>query len=92
MAERGRFLRARLDAIAAEHPDVIAEVRGLGLLAGIRLHRDSADFIKALQGLGMVTAPAAEEVVRLLPPLTVTEDELGHGCDLIAAACRDHPR
>lgn len=92
VAERGRFLRARLDAIAAEHSDVIAEVRGLGLLAGIRLHRDSADFIKALQGLGMVTAPAAEEVVRLLPPLTVTEDELGHGCDLIAAACRDHPR
>jgi acetylornithine/N-succinyldiaminopimelate aminotransferase len=92
VAERGQFLRARLESIAADHPDVIAEVRGMGLLAGIRLHRDSAEFIKALQGLGLVTAPAAEEVVRLLPPLTVTEEELAHGCDLISAACRETSR
>jgi acetylornithine/N-succinyldiaminopimelate aminotransferase len=92
VAERGQFLRARLESVAADHPDVIAEVRGMGLLAGIRLHRDSAEFIKALQGLGLVTAPAAEEVVRLLPPLTVTEEELAHGCDLISAACRETSR
>ena len=92
VTERGRLFRERLEAIAAEYPGVIAEVRGLGLLAGIRLHRDSAGFIKRLQDLGMVTAPAAEEVVRLFPPLTVTEPELEQGCSLIAAACRDHPR
>ena len=54
---------------------MVAEVRGRGLLAGIRLHRGSAEFIKALHGLGLVTVPAAEEVVRLLPPLTITPDE-----------------
>ena len=91
VTERGRFLRERLEAIAAEHPDVIAEVRGQGLLVGLRLHRDSAGFIKALQTLGLVTIPAAEEVVRLLPPLTITEDELAQGCELIAAACRTTP-
>ena len=90
--ERGRFLRVRLDGLASEYPDVIAEVRGLGLLAGLRMHRDSAGFIRALQELGLVTAPAAEEVVRLLPPLTVTESEIEHACELLAAACRDHPR
>ena len=76
VTERGRFLRERLEAIAAEHPDVIAEVRGQGLLVGLRLHRDSAGFIKTLQTLGLVTIPAAEEVVRLLPPLTISEDDL----------------
>ncbi len=91
VAERGRFLRERLDTLAAEHPQVIAEVRGRGLLVGLRLHRDSAGFIKALQGLGLVTVPAADEVVRLLPPLTVTEDELAEGCALIAEACRAAP-
>ena len=91
VAERGRFFRAQLEAIAAEHPEVIAEVRGQGLLVGLRLHRDSAGFIKALQGLGLVTVPAADEVVRLLPPLTVSEDELAQGCALIAAACRAAP-
>ena len=91
VVERGRFFRQRLEAIAAEHPQVIAEVRGQGLLVGLRLHRDSAGFIKALQGLGLVTVPAADEVVRLLPPLTITEDELAHGCELIASACRASP-
>jgi acetylornithine/N-succinyldiaminopimelate aminotransferase len=91
VVERGRFFRAQLEAIAAEYPEVIAEVRGQGLLVGLRLHRDSAGFIKALQGLGLVTVPAADEVVRLLPPLTVSEDELAQGCALIAAACRAAP-
>ena len=91
VVERGRFFKERLDKVAAAHPGVIAEVRGQGLLVGLRLHRDSAGFIKALQGLGLVTVPAAEEVVRLLPPLTITEDELAHGCELIAAACRAAP-
>ena len=88
---RGRFLHDRLTALAAEHPQVIAEVRGQGLLVGLRLHKDSAGFIKTLQGLGLVTVPAADEVVRILPPLTVSEDELTQGCELIAAACRATP-
>jgi len=92
VVERGRSLRTRLDGLASDYPDVIAEVRGLGLLAGIRLHRDSAGFIRALQELSLVTAPAAEEVVRLLPPLTVTESEIEHAIELLAAACRNHPR
>jgi acetylornithine/N-succinyldiaminopimelate aminotransferase len=91
VVERGRFFRERLAAVAAEHPHVIAEVRGQGLLIGLRLHRDSAAFIRALQGLGLVTVPAADEVVRLLPPLTIGEDELAHGCELIATACRAAP-
>jgi acetylornithine/N-succinyldiaminopimelate aminotransferase len=89
VGERGQILHQRLGAIAEAHPQLVAEVRGQGLLAGIRLHRGSAEFIKALHGLGLVTVPAADEVVRLLPPLTITLDELAHGCDLLAQGCRE---
>ena len=89
VAELGQILHGRLLAIAEQHPQVVAEVRGRGLLAGVRLHRGSAELIKALHGLGLVTVPAAEEVVRLFPPLTITPDELAQGCDLFAQGCRE---
>ena len=85
----GHRLRARLEGMQEAFPGVIAEVRGLGLLAGLRLHAHSAEFIKALHGHGLVTIPAAQEVVRLLPPLTITEDELEQGCAMLEAACRE---
>ena len=89
VAELGRLLHQRLLATAAQHPQVVAEVRGRGLLAGVRLHRGSAELIKALHGLGLITVPAAEEVVRLFPPLTITPDELAQGCDLFDQGCRE---
>ena len=89
VAELGQILHGRLLAIAEQHPQVVAEVRGRGLLAGVRLHRGSAELIKALHGLGLVTVPAAEEVVRLFPPLTITPDELAQGCDLFAQGCQE---
>jgi acetylornithine/N-succinyldiaminopimelate aminotransferase len=86
---RGRQLHERLEAIRVQHPNVIAEVRGRGLLVGLRLHQGSAEFIKALQGQGLVSVPAAEEVVRLLPPLIIGEGEIDQGCAMIEAVCRE---
>lgn len=86
-AARGRQLRERLETIRERWPDLIAEVRGLGLLAGLKVPGRSAEFLKGLQGQGLVTAPAAEDVVRLLPPLTVSEGELEEGCAMIEAVC-----
>ena len=78
--ELGQLLHQRLEAIAERIPGVVAEVRGQGLLAGIRLHRRSAEFIKALHDQGLVTVPARRRTcVRLLPPLTITADELAPG-------------
>jgi acetylornithine/N-succinyldiaminopimelate aminotransferase len=91
VAERGRGLRAGLEAIRERHPGVIAEVRGVGLLAGIRVPGRSADLLRLLQDGGLVTAPAAEDVVRLLPPLTLSEDELAAGLAMIETACADLP-
>jgi acetylornithine/N-succinyldiaminopimelate aminotransferase len=89
VAERGRQLQARLEAIRERHPGIVAEVRGMGLLAGIRIREGSVEFLKLLQEKGLVTAPAADDVVRLLPPLVVSEAELDEGCAMIEAACEE---
>ena len=86
---RGQQLHARLELIREAYPTVVAEVRGRGLLVGLRLHGRSAEFIKTLHGLGLVTVPAADEVVRLLPPLTITQGELEQGCLMLEAACQE---
>ncbi len=66
-------LRQRLTDIALRHAKVVAEVRGMGLLLGIRLGPDhtNADVAAALRDNGLLTVPAAENVVRLLPPLII---------------------
>jgi acetylornithine/N-succinyldiaminopimelate aminotransferase len=92
VALRGRQLRERLEAIAKRWPDLVAEVRGLGLLVGLRVPERSAALIKALQERGLVTAPAGDDVVRLLPPLTVSEGEIDEACAMIEAACVDLQR
>jgi acetylornithine/N-succinyldiaminopimelate aminotransferase len=89
VAARGDQLRDRLEAIRADHPGVVAEVRGRGLLVGVRLHDGAGELIARLQAQGLVTAPAADNVVRLLPPLTVTADEVEQGCAMVEAACRE---
>jgi acetylornithine/N-succinyldiaminopimelate aminotransferase len=91
VAARGHQLRGRLEAIRAEHPEVVAEVRGQGLLVGVRVHGDAGGFIERLQAQGLVTAPAAGNVVRLLPPLTISADEVEQGCAMVEAACRELP-
>lgn len=86
---RGRQFHARLEALRDAYPTVLAEIRGRGLLVGLRLHGRSGEFITALHGHGLVTVPAAEEVVRLLPPLTISEDEIDQGCAILEVACRE---
>jgi len=54
-----------------------------------RLHGRSGEFITALHGHGLITVPAAEEVVRLLPPLTISEEEIDQGCEMLEVACRE---
>jgi acetylornithine/N-succinyldiaminopimelate aminotransferase len=89
VAACGRELRERLLAIQARYPEVVAEVRGMGLIAGLRIAQDQAGFIRRLQEHGLLTVPAADQVVRLLPPLTIAADELEQGCAMIEAACRE---
>lgn len=80
VSQRGDQLRAKLNQLASEHPEVITEVRGWGLLNGIELNPDcglvSADFVRLASENGLLLVPAGPNVVRFVPPLVITETEM----------------
>ena len=79
---RGELLRGRLEEIAGRHPDKIAEVRGQGLLVGVKMIAPNAEVAAKLRDADLLTVPASDNVVRLLPPLTVSEEEIALACEI----------
>ncbi len=86
--ELGQRLRARLDELAARHPS-IAEVRGLGPMLALELRERSAELAQAVTGeafarnLLLLACGLDGNVLRLLPPLTVSDDELDRGLEIL---------
>ena len=76
---KAAFLRQRLEGLVAAHPEVFEAVRGSGLMLGLRCRVAPADVVQAGYAEEVLTVPAAEEVVRILPPLTITQEELSEG-------------
>lgn len=81
----GALLVRRLEALRESFPGVIAEVRGRGLLVGMACGESSGDVYAALREEGLLTVPAGDNVVRMLPPLIVDE---GHVDEAMAMAER----
>jgi acetylornithine/N-succinyldiaminopimelate aminotransferase len=77
------YLHQQLGALIAGHPDTFAEVRGQGLMIGLKMKTPAPDFIAAARANGLVVLPAGDNVVRLLPPLNLTEDEARQGIELL---------
>jgi acetylornithine/N-succinyldiaminopimelate aminotransferase len=82
------YFRQGLAALKDEFPDIIADVRGQGLLMGIKTVIPNLDFVAAARAEHLLTVGAGDNVVRLIPPLTITRDEARIGFEKIAAACR----
>jgi acetylornithine/N-succinyldiaminopimelate aminotransferase len=84
------LLRQRLAELADAHPDIVAEVRGEGLMLGVRLHETTVngDFVAAGRANGLLTVPAGANVVRILPPLNIADDDLAEGVARLDATCR----
>ena len=82
-------LKQRLAGLQDQYPDVIAEIRGEGLLMGIktRLEVPNTDFAAAARHEKLITIPAGDNVVRLLPPLIVTEADVAVALSKLDAAC-----
>ena len=74
-----------LASLADRYPDVIEDIRGDGLLIGLKTVVPNGELVASLREQGMLTAPAGDNVVRLLPPLTVTADEVREGMARIEA-------
>jgi acetylornithine/N-succinyldiaminopimelate aminotransferase len=71
--------RQGLASLADRFPDVIEEIRGEGLMLGIKAAVPSADLLKAIRAQHMLAVPAGENVIRLLPPLITTAEEAREG-------------
>ncbi len=78
------YLHQQLGALVAGHPDLFDSVRGQGLMIGLKMKTPSADFLAAARANGLIVLPAGDNVVRLLPPLTLSEDEAREGMELLS--------
>jgi acetylornithine/N-succinyldiaminopimelate aminotransferase len=81
------LFKQRLAELKDRHPAVIAEVRGEGLLLGLRAVTPSAELVDELRAEKLLTAAAAENVVRLLPPLIIGQAEIAEAVAMIDRAC-----
>ena len=77
-----------LGLMAKEHPRHIVEVRGLGFLVGVQMASDSEPYAAALRERGLLTAQAGVNVIRLLPPLNATADELARSVAIFRDALK----
>ncbi|MGO4737701.1 aspartate aminotransferase family protein [Bosea sp. 2KB_26] len=66
-------LRQSLAQLRDHHPDVISEIRGEGLMIGLKLNTPNTDFVVEARAAGLLVVAAGDNVVRLLPPLIITE-------------------
>ncbi len=78
-----------LNQLKEKYPRVIKEIRGRGFLIGIQLHKDQAKFIKKLMDNKLLTIRAAENVIRILPPLNVKKNELDRALKIINKVCAE---
>jgi acetylornithine/N-succinyldiaminopimelate aminotransferase len=88
IAHLGILLRQRLAELKDRHPEIIEDIRGEGLMAGIKLKVPNTDFAAAARAAHLLVIPAGDNVVRLLPPLILSEDELAEGVRRLDAACQ----
>jgi len=70
------LLRQKLEGLVALHPEVFAEVRGSGLMLGLACKVPNTDVVQAGYAAELITVPAADNVIRLLPPLTISDAEI----------------
>ena len=83
------YFNSELIKIKNDYPKLIKEVRGTGLLIGLQLFKEQAKFIKKLEDNKLLTIRAAENVVRILPPLNVKKSEINLAINIIRKVCKN---
>ncbi|MHA7851750.1 acetylornithine transaminase [Roseovarius sp.] len=79
-------LRQGLEGLVASHPDVFEGVRGVGLMIGLKCKVANVDVVTAGYDAGVITVPAADNVVRLLPPLNLSDEEISEALARLQAS------
>tara|TARA_B100001778_G_scaffold301377_1_gene277336 strand:+ start:246 stop:1412 length:1167 start_codon:yes stop_codon:yes gene_type:complete len=82
-----KYFHFELNKLKEEFPNIIKEVRGIGFLIGLQLFNDQTKFIQKLMDKKLLTIRAAENVIRILPPLNVTKQEIDLALKIIKKVC-----
>ena len=82
-----KYFYYELDKLKKEYPKIIKEVRGVGLLIGLQLFEDQTKFVQKLMDNKLLTIRAAENVIRILPPLNVKKNEIDLAIKIINKVC-----
>ena len=84
-----KYFHSELNKIKYDYPKLIKEVRGIGFLIGLQLFNDQKRFIQKLENNKLLTIRAAENVVRILPPLNVKKSEIDIAIKIIRKVCKE---
>lgn len=88
VAHNALLLKQGLAGIADEFPDVIGEIRGTGLMLGVKCKISNAAFNVALREQKLLAVPAGDNVIRLIPALNITGDDIREGLERIRTAAK----
>ncbi len=88
----GRYLKNKVEKLIGRHPRVFTELRGKGLMLGLKCAVPNLDLQAALREKGLLTVGAGENVLRLLPPLIIAEKEIDEAVGIIDAAAAAWPK
>lgn len=80
------LLRQKLEGLVAAHPDVFEHVRGSGLMVGLKCKAPQSEVLQAAYMADLITIPAADNVIRLLPALNITDEEIDEAVQRLAKA------
>jgi acetylornithine/N-succinyldiaminopimelate aminotransferase len=85
--KNSKYFHDELNIIKKEFPNIVKEIRGRGFLIGLQLYKDQTSFISKLMKNKLLTIRAAENVVRILPPLNVKKNEINQALRILRKVC-----
>ena len=88
VTRKALLTKQALASVADEFPEIVEEIRGAGLLLGLKCKAPNTAVNAALRDEKLLAVPAGDNVIRLLPPLTVSDDEIREAVDRIRAAAK----
>ena len=88
--KNSKYFHQKLNVIKEKYPKIIKDIRGRGLLIGLQLYSDQTYFIEKLMKNKLLTIKAAENVIRILPPLNVKKKEIDQALKIINKVCLEH--
>lgn len=89
VSRMGDLLRSELERIVADYPHIVEKVRGVGLLLGLQCKVENRQLMAALRQRGLLTGPAGQNVIRILPPLIIEPAHVAEAVAIIRQTCSE---